>query len=144
MFDFGAGKKGQRQMLEQSEALRAALPGSELKKAAFESLYEPAISTAEEAGQGIATTRALQAFADAPDEAALAIGESEGVRKAIREKIARDAGAAGTREDIQKTRQFFSEADWPRAVAMMKKGMTPAAALAALGYSMTGMAAENE
>ena len=144
MFDFGAGKKGQRRMLKQSDALRAALPGSELQKADFESLYEPAISTAEEAGQGIATTRALQAFADAPDEAALAIGESEGVRKAIREKIARDTGAAGTREDIQKTRQFFSEADWPRAVAMMKKGMTPAAALAALGYSMSGMAAENE
>ncbi len=41
-------------------------------------------------------------------------------------------------------RRFFSEADWNRAVELMKKGMTPAAAVAALGYSLSGMASEND
>ena len=41
-------------------------------------------------------------------------------------------------------RQFFSEADWNRAVELMRKGMTPAAAVAALGYSLSGMASERE
>ena len=41
-------------------------------------------------------------------------------------------------------RQFFSEADWNRAVELMRKGMTPAAAVGALGYSLSGMASENE
>jgi hypothetical protein len=48
----------------------------------------------------------------------------------------------GTRRDIQETRRFFSEADWPKAVEMIRKGMTPAAALAALGYSASSMAGD--
>ena len=40
------------------------------------------------------------------------------------------------------SRRFFSEADWPKAVEMIRKGMSPAAALAALGYSASSMAGE--
>jgi hypothetical protein len=64
------------------------------------------------------------------------------VRAAIREKALRDAKMGGARGDIQETRRFFSEADWPRAVEMIRAGMTPAAALAALGYSASSMAGE--
>ena len=68
--------------------------------------------------------------------------ESEGVRNAIKEKMARDAALPEARGDIQETRRFFSKADWPKAVDLIRKGMTPAAALAALGYSASSMAEE--
>jgi hypothetical protein len=132
-------------LLRAEPQLTEALPGSRgLVSSANEGTYVPAMSSAEEAGQGIATTRVLEAMANAPEQVALNVSESEAVRKALREKIARDAALPGAREDIAKMRQFFSEADWPQAVALMRKGMKPAAALAALGYSLEGMAAENE
>lgn len=139
-----AAPAAQRRLMKQhGPALQAAMPGADLVKSDYEGLYVPAMSSAEEAGQGVATTRALQAFADAPDAVARNVGESESVRKIIEQKIARDEAMGGARPDIQKMRQFFSKADWPRAVEMMRKGMKPAAALAALGYSLQGMAAED-
>jgi len=91
---------------------------------------------------GEATTNFLQAAAEAPQEISSRIGESESVRKAIKQKIARDAALPGARGDIQETRRFFAEADWPKAVKLVREGMTPAAALAALGYSASSMAGE--
>jgi hypothetical protein len=41
-------------------------------------------------------------------------------------------------------RQFFSEANWPKAVELIRKGLSPAAAIAALGYSASAMAEEPE
>jgi len=70
------------------------------------------------------------------------LGESEDVRKALKGKIKRDAALPNARADIQETRRFFSEADWPKAVALIRQGYTPAAALAALGYSASSMAEE--
>jgi hypothetical protein len=70
------------------------------------------------------------------------LSESEWVRNQIREKALRDAKMGGTRRDIQESRRFFSEADWPKAVALIRQGMTPAAALAALGYNINAMAAD--
>jgi hypothetical protein len=84
----------------------------------------------------------LQAFADLNPNVAQNLSESESVRAAIRAKALRDSKLGGTRGDIQETRRFFSEADWPKAVAMMRKGMSPAAALAALGYNIKAMAAD--
>jgi hypothetical protein len=138
---FPSGAKAQRQMLKQADEI---LPGEKISKAASEGFYLPAMSSKAEAGQGIATTRALEAMAAAPESVALNVGESEGVRSAIRAKAERDAKMGGARPDIQKMRSFFSEADWPQAVAMMRKGMKPAAALAAMGYSLEGMADENQ
>ena len=60
----------------------------------------------------------------------------------VRDKALRDSLMGGTRGDIQESRRFFSEADWPKAVEMIRKGMSPAAALAALGYSASSMAGE--
>jgi hypothetical protein len=91
---------------------------------------------------GEATIDKLRMFADLPPEVALSLGESEAVRSQIRAKALRDAKLGGTRGDIQESRRFFSEADWPRAVEMIRQGMSPAAALAALGYSASSMAGQ--
>lgn len=130
----------QRQLLKRQQALEAALPGSLATKAGNEGFYVPAMSSADEANQGIATTRALQAFADAPEAAALNVSESESVRDIIKQKMARDEARGGARPDIQEMRKFFSEADWSKAVKLMRQGLTPAAAVAALGYSLNAMA----
>jgi hypothetical protein len=71
------------------------------------------------------------------------VSESEAVRRVIREKIARDAGQPGTRADVQKMRDFFANENWQPVVDLIRKGYKPAAAMAALGYSMQGMAAED-
>ena len=91
---------------------------------------------------GEATRDLLKDLADTNPELTQNLGESEAVRSAIRDKIARDAALPGARGDIQNTRNFFAEADWPKAVEMIRQGMTPAAALAAMGYSLNSMAAE--
>jgi hypothetical protein len=99
---------------------------------------EGPMSTAPYSGE--ATSDVLRAFAELPPGVARNISESEFVRQAIRDKALRDSLMGGTRRDIQESRRFFSEADWPKAVDMIRKGMTPAAALAALGYSASSMA----
>jgi hypothetical protein len=101
---------------------------------------EGPLSTAPYSGE--ATSDMLRAFSELPQSVALNLSESEAVREAIRAKALRDSKMGGTRGDIQETRRFFSEADWPRAVEMIRRGMTTAAALAALGYSASSMAQE--
>jgi len=103
---------------------------------------EGPLSTAPYSGE--ATGDLLQAFAELPPSVAMNISESEAIRQAIRDKALRDAKLGGTRGDIQESRRFFSEADWPKAVEMIRKGMSPAAALAALGYSASSMAGERQ
>ena len=89
----------------------------------------------------------LQELAGNPPELAMNLGESEGVRAALREKYLRDLErrnemGASYRGDIQNTRKFFSETDWPRAVELIRAGMAPAAAIAALGYSSSALAGD--
>jgi hypothetical protein len=89
----------------------------------------------------------LEEFARNPPELAMNLSESEDVRNALREKYMRDLRrhnelGASYRSDIQNTRQFFAEADWPKVVEMIRKGISPATALAALGYSASSLAAE--
>jgi hypothetical protein len=91
---------------------------------------------------GEATSDLLTAFSELHPTVAQNLSESEAVRSAIRQKALRDSKLGGARRDIQETRRFFSEADWPKAVEMIRKGMSPAAALAALGYSASSMAGE--
>ena len=81
-------------------------------------------------------------FSELPQSVAQNLSESEAVRNQIREKALRDAKLGGARGDIQASRRFFSEADWPKAVKLIREGMTPAAAIAALGYSAASMAGE--
>jgi S-ribosylhomocysteine lyase LuxS involved in autoinducer biosynthesis len=91
---------------------------------------------------GEATSDLLTRFSELPQSVAQNLSESEAVRNQIREKALRDAKLGGARGDIQESRRFFSEADWPKAVKLIREGMTPAAAIAALGYSATSMAGE--
>lgn len=135
-------------------ALEAALPGSSAVKAGGTTVYVPGVG--KYAGDDIvpsapysgeATMGLLEEFARNPPELAMNLGESEAVRNALREKYMRDLRrhnelGASYRGDIQNTRRFFSEADWPKAVELIRKGLSPAAALAALGYSASSLAAE--
>jgi hypothetical protein len=98
------------------------------------------LSTAPYSGE--ATSDLLTHFSELPQSVAQNLSESEAVRNQIREKALRDAKLGGARGDIQESRRFFSEADWPKAVKLIREGMTPAAAIAALGYSATSMAGE--
>lgn len=91
---------------------------------------------------GEATSGLLQTMADAPPGVARNLSESEPVRDIIRQKIARDEALPGARRDIQNMRNFLAEADWNKAVEMIRSGMKPAAAVAALGYSLDSMAAD--
>jgi hypothetical protein len=133
-----------RKLTGKNSKLKDALPeGAELKKAGMESVYVPM-----EFGEGKATTKVLQTLADLPpgvsEEVTQNLSESESIRKILKQKIERDAQLGGGRVDVEKMRKFFSEADWAKAVAMMRKGMAPAAAVAALGYSLNAMAEEDE
>jgi hypothetical protein len=132
----------QRKLMKRQDELAQAYPGSTMQQAAYEGVYVPGVTPASEAGQGIATARALQRFVDAPPELARNVSESDEVRGLIAQKIKRDELLGTARPDIQKTREFFRKADWAKAVELMRQGVKPAAALAALGYSLQGMAAE--
>lgn len=128
------------------ERLQELFPGK-LQKGVTSSGYVPGIGKWENDAivptkpfSGEATAGLLQSFADAPPEVARKVSESEGVRNAIKRIIKRDASAGNARADIQEMRKFLSESDWNKAVEMIRKGMKPAAAVAALGYSMSSMA----
>lgn len=91
---------------------------------------------------GEGTMGALERYANASPGLAEAIFNSPKPRAILRAKIVRDLFSPTSRQDIQNTRRFFSEADWPKAVEMIRKGMTPAAALLALGYATNTLAEE--
>jgi hypothetical protein len=148
-FDSAATSKDLNSVLKKhGGALKELFPG-QLQKGVSSSGYVPGIGkwgsdkiVPTDPFSGEATAGLLQAMADAPPEVAKKISESEGVRKVIKKIIARDASAGNAREDIQEMRKFLSEADWNKAVEMIRAGVKPAAALSALGYSLSSMAAE--
>ena len=129
--------------------LEKAFPGAERQSAIASTGYVPGVGKRSEYGllstepySGEATSDLLSAFSGLDQSVAQNLSESEAVRSAIRAKALRDSKMGGARGDIQETRRFFSEADWPKAVELIRRGMTPAAALAALGYSASSMAGE--
>ena len=137
-----------RLMKDKGSALQQIYP-SEMEPSLNTSGYGPGVGMytpegfkATEPFSGQATMGLLKEASYLPPEVAINLGESEDVRKALKGKIKRDAALPNARADIQETRRFFSEADWPKAVALIRQGYTPAAALAALGYSASSMAKE--
>jgi hypothetical protein len=135
-------------MRKSSKALEGIFPSSQEKSLSTMG-YVPGVGKRSPEGplstlpfSGEATSDMLRAFSDLPPTVAQNLSESEAVREAIRAKALRDSKLGGTRRDIQETRRFFSEADWPKAVELMRRGMTPAAALATLGYNINAMAAD--
>jgi hypothetical protein len=130
--------------------LAAAFPGARSEKALMSSGYVPGlgrfdddfnfIPTAPFSGE--ATMSLLSDLSRLNPAVSRNLSESEGVRNIIRQKIERDAALPGPRRDIQNTRNFFAEADWSKVVDAIRKGATPAAALAAAGYSASSLAAD--
>jgi hypothetical protein len=141
-------KMASKAMRESGKALEKIYPSSQ-EKSRTTMGYVPGVGKRSPEGplstapfSGEATSDLLKAYSELPQNVALNVSESEAFRNQVREKALRDSKMGGTRRDIQETRRFFSEADWPRAVEMIRKGMTPAAALAALGYNINAMAAD--
>jgi hypothetical protein len=151
MFPYDAtmdSKAASKAMRQSSKELEKIFPSSQEKSLSTMG-YVPGVGKRSPEGplstapfSGEATTDMLRAFSELPATVSQNLSESEAVRAAIRAKALRDSKMGGTRKDIQETRRFFSEADWPKAVEMMRKGIAPAAALAALGYNINAMAAD--
>ena len=142
--DAAAKANALRKLTGGKSPLAGALPeGATLNKAGQESVYTPL-----EYGQGKATEAVLRGFADLPEGVSQRVtgnlSENEGIRNIIKQKMARDSAYPTARKDVEEMRKFFSEADWARAVQMMRKGVAPAAAVAALGYSLPSMAEEKQ
>lgn len=148
-FDAGASPKDMAKLLKSKrEELQSIYP-SEVEASLNSSGYGPGVGkytpegfTASEPFSGQATKGLLKEASYLPQSAVQNLSESEFVRQAIKEKMRRDAALPNAREDIQNTRKFFAEADWAKAVELIRKGMSPTAALAALGYSASSMAGE--
>lgn len=134
----------------------AAFPGAKLKRGKTSSVYEPALTKYDADGNlvpttpfsGEATEQMLRDFAALPHEFSLKLSESEAARKQLGAKVSRDdalrAKGESVREDLQNARKFFRDADWPKAVEMIRKGASVATALSALGYSASAMASPSD
>jgi hypothetical protein len=148
-FDPSTESSALKELLKEKEgALQQAYP-SRMDRGVASTSYVPGIGRMTDEGvvatapySGEATMGFLENAARLPQQVSFNLGESPSVRRAISEKMKRDAAMEGARGDIQETRRFFSEADWPKAVRLVREGMAPAAALAALGYSASSMAGE--
>jgi hypothetical protein len=126
-------------------AVTGQIPGATPQKARMNTQYQQAHvvdGVPEPQSQGVVTSKVLNAAAQLPPTVAQNLSESEDIRKIIGQKIARDDMLPGARQDIQNMRRFFKDADWAKAVEMIRKGAAPAAAAAALGYDIKAMAAE--
>lgn len=148
-FDPNATTKDVNKMLKDKRKELEGIYPSDIETSLNSSGYGPGVGkytpegfTASEPFSGQATKGLLKEASYLPQSAVQNLSESEFVRQAIREKMRRDAALEGARADIQNTRQFFAEADWAKAVDLIRKGMSPTAALAALGYSASSMAGE--
>jgi hypothetical protein len=145
-----ASSAGIKELMKRAgPAIENVFPGAKQERSLSTMGYQPGIGKRSPQGplstapfSGEATADLLRHASELPQSVSENLSESEWVRNQIREKALRDAKMGGTRRDIQESRRFFSEADWPKAVAMIRKGMTPAAALAALGYNINAMAAD--
>ena len=91
---------------------------------------------------GEATMSMLSDFAQLDPSVSRNLANSADVRDVLQRKYNLDEGMPGTRGDIQNTRQFFSDPRFADVVELIRRGMAPAAALAALGYSAGTLAAE--
>ena len=81
----------------------------------------------------------LKTLADAPEDVTQGLSAPE-VKDWLRQTILRDSGQPGVREDLQNTRRMFAASAWPKVVELIRKGLSPAAALAAFGYSVDALA----
>ena len=133
------------------EKILEVLPDAKVDRAGLDSVYAPGLTRWDDEADdmvpttpdsGEATIQALRRYEATPRLAERHANSPE-INAAIKARMARDElSGAPIREDLQRTREFLGEADWSKAVELMRKGMSPAAAIAALGYSAVGMAEE--
>ena len=150
-FDDAAKALTPKKTIALREKILEVLPDVTVDRAGLDSVYVPAMTRWDDEagdmvpttpGSGEATIQALRRYEATPRLAERHANNPE-INAAIKARIARDAlSGAPIREDLQRTREFLGEADWSKAVELMRKGMSPAAAIAALGYSAAGMAEE--
>lgn len=145
--DLGVAPRDVPETSEMLDRLRSIYPEAEVVPSRNVGFYEPALGTQKGPTapfSGEATMQTLQNLARAPAETSMGLSSSPEVREAMRAKIARDVGAQGVREDLQNTRRFFADADWQAVVELIRRGVSPAAALAALGYSTASLASDGQ
>lgn len=152
-FDRGADAKDFRNLLSvRGDLLQNAMPNAKLTKGKNSSVFAPALTKFDEnynliptkPFSGEATSAVLNDFAVLPHRVSLNLSESPAVRSSLAAKVTRDERIGGAREDIQNTRRFFRDADWPKAVELMRKGVPVGTALATLGYSLSAMASPTD
>jgi len=72
----------------------------------------------------------------------LGLGESEGVRKASKVKFKRDLRCRCSRGHPE-TRRLFAEADWPKAVKLVREGLSPNSRVGCTGLPASSWLAKN-
>ncbi len=111
--------------------------------------YEPAMGRFDEnfdivpspAFSGEATMDMLEALSRAPQSVSDKLSAAPDFADVLKQKYLRDAGAPTTREDIQNTRMLMADPKFAEAVKLIRQGVSPAAALAAIGYATSALAA---
>jgi hypothetical protein len=144
-------KQAMSELKKQYPALQGEFP-SDILPSVNSSVYVPGVAKWGPNGleptapfSGETTADILTDAAGLPPGVINNISESEEIRKKILSKIELDQTVPGAqREDVQNMRRFFAKADWAKAADMVRQGATPAAALAAMGYSLNSMAGETE
>lgn len=89
---------------------------------------------------GEATMDMLEALSRAPQSVSDTLSATPDFADVLKQKYLRDAGAPTTREDIQNTRMLMADPKFAEAVKLIRQGISPAAALAAIGYSTSALA----
>lgn len=147
VYPYGDGSAKNANKMLKDPAITGVLPNATAQRARPNTVYEQTHvidGVPQQPFSGAVTSSILNSAAQLPPTVSQNLSESDAVRRIIGQKMARDSMLEGPREDIQNMRQFFRDADWPRAVEMIRKGMAPAAALAAMGYSLDAMADEQQ
>ena len=145
VYPYGDGTSGAASKIMNDPNITEQIPGATPERARPNTVYQQAHvvdGVPEPQSKGVVTSKVLNAAAQLPPTVAQNLSESDSIRNIIGQKIARDDMLPGARPDIQNMRRFFRDADWSKAVDMIRKGAAPAAAAAALGYSLDAMAAD--
>lgn len=135
--------------LSVAEALKAKYPNAAITPAGNpHGFFDPALGKMQNDEivpslpfSGEATTSLLQTLSDAPPQVAQHLGADKDTKDWLNRLIDLDTGMPGVREDLQNTRRFLAGDKWPQVVELIRKGLSPAAALAAFGYSVDALAA---
>ena len=150
-FPYDTGDTSRIDDVAEKLAAEMKLPGARPQRVSAETAYVPGLAkgfdenynvVASEPFSGQATEGVLRRLAEADDDMTARVAGDRGFRRVVNEKIARDDALPGARQDLQETRRLFADPRWQEALHYIRLGATPAAALAAIGYSTSALAGE--